>query len=146
MIPPRIGTRLDGHKAVESVLVGERSSRAGEVRIERRGVVVLRVRISSRRIRLPNLDQAIRHGVPIAIDHPAAHDDALPQRLSCMLNREILIDRTNIGMAKDWPGDFGKSMRQENQRLRWRPQPRRPIRWIERVGLRPRFMSPEGDD
>jgi hypothetical protein len=66
-------------------------------------MVVIHVRISSRRIRLPNLDQAIRHRVAIPIQHSPAHNNAFSQRFSRMLASEVLIMWTNIRMAKDWP-------------------------------------------
>src|SRR5580692_1833721 len=106
VIAPRISTRLDGRKTVESLVVGQCSSGPGEIRIERSGVVVFRVCISPRRIRLPNLYQAVRHGAAIPIHNPPAHNNALPQRFARMLMRQVLIVWMNAGMAEDWPRHF----------------------------------------
>jgi hypothetical protein len=146
VITPRIGARFNGHKTVESVVVGQSSSRAGEVRIERGGVVVFRVRVSSRRIRLPNLDQAVRHGVAIPIHYSPAHNDALPQRFPRLLNRKVSIIWMNVGIAKDRACDLRQSVRQEDQRLRWRPQSRRAVRRVQIVRLGACFMSAEWGD
>ena len=37
--------------------------------------------------------------MPVSIQHPSSHDDALAQRLSRMLEGEIAIVRLNIGMC-----------------------------------------------
>ncbi len=55
-------------------------------------MIVFGVRVSSRRIRLPNLDQAVRYGVTIAVQHSPAHNDALAsRRCACMLKRQVAI-------------------------------------------------------
>src|SRR5581483_6581646 len=54
---------------------------AGEVGIERCVVLIDRMMIAPGGIRLPDLDQGIRHRPLVLVEHPADHDDALAQRL-----------------------------------------------------------------
>ena len=93
---------LDGYKAVEAILIGQGPSCPGEVRVERRGMVISRVRVSSRCIRLPYLNQAIRNRVAITVQHSSSDNNAFSQRFPSMLNREITFVRMNIGMSKHW--------------------------------------------
>lgn len=63
-----------------------------------------------------------------------------------MLKRKVAIVGMNVGMAKDWPCHFRKSVRQEDQWLGWRPQPCRAVRRIKIVRLGARLGPPEGND
>src|SRR5271165_7520872 len=98
VIAPRIRSRLDGHKCVAAVCVRHRSAGAGEVGIEWRRVGVLGMRVASRSVRLPDFDQAVRHRVAISVQYATTHDDAFSQRITPMLNREIVFIRTDGGM------------------------------------------------
>src|SRR6478672_4833912 len=84
--------------------------------------------------------------MPVTVHDSSAHDNALSHRLRGMLESEIRVARMNIGMAKHGPCHLGTAVWQENQRLRWRPQPRRTIRGVKIVRLRPRLMTPESGD
>ena len=145
VIAPRIRARLDGYEAVKSVLVCQGSSCSGEVRIKRRRVVVLFMRVPSRGIGLPDFNETIRYGAPIAIQNSSSNCDALSQRLPHMLNREVVISRTDIRMAEHWPRDLGKSMGQDDQRVRRRARPGRTIVGIKRIRLCPGIMPPEAE-
>jgi hypothetical protein len=67
-------------------------------------------------------NQGIRHGAPGLVEHAAAHDDALAQRLARMLPGEVGFRRRDVGMAVDRAGDLRQRLRNENQRARWRAQ------------------------
>ena len=49
VVAPRVGARLDGDEPVAAVVVGEAAAGAGEVGVERRGVLVAQVGVAARR-------------------------------------------------------------------------------------------------
>ncbi len=72
-----IRTRFDGHEAICTATVRNRSSDAGEMRIKRRFVLVLDVSIAARGIRLPNFDHGVRNRAAIFVEHAAGHYNPL---------------------------------------------------------------------
>ena len=74
--------------------------------------------------------------MPVTIQHASSYDDAFAHRFARMLKGEIASLGTNIGIAKNRSRNLRKRMRQENQRLRRRPQPGRTIVGIKRIRLR----------
>ena len=92
MIAPRIRTGLDGHEAIRAVLVGDDSSDASEMRIERRLVLVGGVSIAAGGVRLPNFDHAVRNRAAIFVEHAAGHDDSLAESLTAVEVRQIVLD------------------------------------------------------
>ena len=90
MIAPRIRTRLDGHEAIRAVLVGDHSSDASEMRIERRFVLVLGVCIAAGGVRLPNFDQGVRNRAAVFVEHAAGHDDSFAESLAAVEVRQIV--------------------------------------------------------
>ena len=114
VIEPGIRTGLDRHKTVVAVLVSERASRTAEIWIEWRGVLIALMLVSSRGVCLPYLDQRIRDGPAVVIEHTAGHDDALPQRFRRMLAREIVIGFADWVVSVDGPGDFRKRVRKKD--------------------------------
>src|SRR5262249_46145140 len=85
VIAPGIGARLHGDELVVPVLVAHRASGAGEIRIERSRVLIDHVYVAAASVRLPDLNQAVRHRPVILIKHAAVNDDALTDRLFLML-------------------------------------------------------------
>ena len=57
VVAPRIRARLDRDEAVAAVVVGQAAAGAGEVRVERRRVLVDVVVVAAGRVRLPDLDE-----------------------------------------------------------------------------------------
>ena len=100
MIAPRICARLDRDEAVAALVVGEAPAGAGEVGVERRGVIVPRVDIATGGVRLPDLDQGAAHRPSVGVGDPAAQDYPLAQRLTRMLPRQVGIFRANGNPAK----------------------------------------------
>jgi hypothetical protein len=82
MILPWVCARPDGGESIDAMLIRQCAAGAGEVGIERRGVLVLRVPIAARGIGLPNLDECLRHGMAVIIQHPAGDYDAFAVRFS----------------------------------------------------------------
>ena len=60
VVAPRILAGLDRDEAVAALGVGQRAAAAGEIGIDRRVVVVARVRIAAGGVGLPDLDQRVR--------------------------------------------------------------------------------------
>jgi len=81
MILPRIRTGLDRSENVTAVLIGQRSPRAREIRVERHLRLIGLVPIAPRGIRLPHFNQRAPHWPAILIDHPPMHHDSFTKRL-----------------------------------------------------------------
>ena len=82
VIAPGIGAGLDGDEAVVAVRVRLRAAGAGEIRIERRGMLVDDMDVAAAGIGLPDFDQRVRHAAAVLVEHMAVHDDALAERLA----------------------------------------------------------------
>src|SRR5215469_6733419 len=117
MIPPRISARLDGDKPIAALCVGCSAARPGEIRIERRRVLLALVAIAAARVGLPDFYQCVGDRPPILVEHPSVHDDALADRLARMLAGEIVIAGTNALASVERTGELGEGMRYEDQLL-----------------------------
>ena len=111
VIAPRISARLHGKKLIAAFGVGDGAARAGEIRIERGGMLIDHVHIAPGSIGLPDLDQRIRHRLAVLIEHAAVHNDALAQRLALMLLGQIGIARLHGFVSINRTGELGKRMR-----------------------------------
>ena len=90
---------------------------AGEVGIERRGVLVDGVDVAAGGVALPDLDQRVGHGPSVLVEHAALDDDALAQRLAGVLRGEVGLLRLDVGVAVDRAGDLRQRLRDDDQRL-----------------------------
>jgi hypothetical protein len=52
-------------------------------------VIVDPVRVAPRRVRLPDLDDRLRHRPAVLVEHPSVQDDPLTNRLARVLLREV---------------------------------------------------------
>ncbi len=52
-----------------------------------------RIDVPARGVGLPDLDQRVAHGTPVAVQHTTGEDDALAQWLAPMLPREVRVPR-----------------------------------------------------
>ena len=77
MVAPGISAGLDRQESIIPFGIGQRPTAAGEIGIERRIVVVDRMRIASGRVGLPQLDQRVRHRPGVFIEQPSRNDNAL---------------------------------------------------------------------
>jgi hypothetical protein len=91
MVAPWVGARLDGHETVITVLVRDRASGAGEVRVKRSWVIVLAMPVAPRSVRLPQLDERVGDRAAIFVQDAAGDDDALSDRFAGVLAREVVI-------------------------------------------------------
>src|ERR1035438_3833640 len=131
MILPRVRAGFNGDETINAILIRHSAACSGEVGIERRWMIVLRVPVTASRVSLPNLDQRVGNGTAVVIQYPASDDDALALRLSCMLAREIMIGLANRARAKNGPAGFRERVRQENQRFRRRSANRGCVLLVE---------------
>jgi hypothetical protein len=101
VVAPGIGAGLDGDELVVAVGIRDAAAGAGEVGIERRGMLVDDVDVAARRIALPDLDEGMRYGTAGLVEQAALDDDALAERLAGVLGGEVGLLRLDVGMAVD---------------------------------------------
>ena len=128
VVAPRVGARLDRREAVAALVVGQRAAAAGEVRVERRGVLVAVVAVATGGVGLPDLDELVAHRAPVAVEDPARDHDALAQRLADVLAGEVGVERRHVGRAEHRSSELDEARRRHHQRPRRRPQGRAPVR------------------
>jgi hypothetical protein len=66
------------------------------------------------RICLPEFDQGVANGTPVAIEHAPGHDDAFAQRLACMLTGEIVVGVADLSVWVNRSCHLRQGVRQEN--------------------------------
>src|SRR5260370_16843988 len=101
---PRISAGFDGYEPVPPLPIGQAAAGAGEVRVERRWVVVHRVHVSPGGVGLPHLDQCVTHRLAVAVDDAAADDDPFAERLAIMLPRQAGVPCEHRPAPKRGPG------------------------------------------
>src|SRR5260370_41454009 len=89
VVPQWISAGFDSDEPVPPLPIGQAAAGAGEVRVERRGVVVYRVDIPPGGVGLPYLHQRVSHRVAVAVDDATADDHPFAERLSIMLPRYV---------------------------------------------------------
>src|SRR5205085_4612541 len=82
VILPGVGAGTDGEEAVDAVLVGQAAANTEKVRVERPRPLVIAVDVAPGRIGLPDLEERVRHGVAMVVEHTPGHDDTLADRLA----------------------------------------------------------------
>ena len=111
-----IGAGLDRDEAIAAVVVGDGAAAAGEVRIERRRVLVDPMAIATGRVGLPDLDQRVANGAAVAPEHATADDDALAQGLARVLRRQIAVARAHVVRPERRAGQVRERLRQQQER------------------------------
>src|SRR5579871_1867994 len=89
VIFPWISAGADRGEAITAHGIRQRPSRAGEIRIERRVVLVFNVEISSGGIGLPDFDQRVGDRTAVLVAHAAAYNDAFSHRFAGVLSCQI---------------------------------------------------------
>src|SRR5262249_15138730 len=80
VVLPRIGAGLHRHDAIPALVVREYRALAKKVRVERRVVVVDRMRVFPGRVGLPYLDDRPPHGPSILVEKSADEHHLLAER------------------------------------------------------------------
>src|SRR6478672_7689507 len=106
VVLPRVSSGLYRGEAVIAIMVSQYAARAAEVWIEGRRMIVAIMAITSSSIGLPDLDQRMWNRPAVVVQYPAAHDDALPERFSRVLPRQVGIGGSNCIGPKDRPCYF----------------------------------------
>ena len=117
VIAPGVGAGLDGDELVVALGVGLRAAGAGEIRIERRRMLVDDVDVAAAGVGLPDFDQRIGHAAAVLVEHMAVHDDAFAERLALVLDGEIVIVLAHRLVAVDRAGQFRQRVPHQDQRL-----------------------------
>ena len=138
VIAPGIGTGFHRDELVIAGLVGLGAAGAGEVRIERRGMLIDDVDVAPARVRLPDFDKRVGDRPAVLVEHAPMHDDPLPDRLAPVLSGQVLVAGLHRVLAVDWSGQFAQRMRDDDERLG-----RRPFHGALVVGIEARRESPE---
>ena len=61
------------------------------------------VAVAAPGVGLPDLDEGSANGPTVLVEHPAAHDDPLSQRLPRMLTRQVAIELFDCTFAEQGP-------------------------------------------
>ena len=117
VIAPGVGAGLDGDEAIIAGGIALGTAGAGEIRIERRGVLVADVNVAPAGIGLPYLDQRVRHAAAVLVKHMAVHDDALAERLAGVLARQVIVALAHGLVAIDRAGQFRQRVAHRDQGL-----------------------------
>jgi hypothetical protein len=100
VVLPRVRAGLDRREPVRAVVARDDPADPGEVRVERRRVLVALVHVATGGVRLPDLDELVAHGSALAVEDPSGHDDPLAERLAGVLDREIGLVGRDVGVAE----------------------------------------------
>src|SRR5271154_5129619 len=105
VVVPRVGAGLDRHKPITAVGIGQGSSGPGEIWIQRRGVIVLFVAITSGSVGLPDFQQSVRNWPATIVEDSPLHNDAFAERFTHVLPSEIAIRFSDVVMPIHRAGD-----------------------------------------
>src|SRR5581483_614659 len=125
--------RPDRQEAVDALVVGQAAPHAEEVRVEGAAPLVGAVQVAPGGVALPDLDQRVRDGAAVLVEHATGHDDALAERLSTRsgVRRQVGVlgrDRADAGARA---GQLPDPQRDLDQRLARRTLHRRLVRLVE---------------
>ena len=133
MVLPRIGTGLHCDEFIAAVRAGERATRAREVGIERRWMLVALVPVPSGRVRLPDLDERARDGPSVLLEQAAGHDDSLAKRFAAMLPRQVVVELADLLFPVEGVREVVDATGQDDEWPRGNTPRRRPVvRIVER--------------
>src|ERR1017187_6900286 len=100
MIAPRVSAGLHRDEFVVALLVGEGAARSGEIRIERRRMLIDIVHVTAAGIGLPDFHQCFGHRALVLVEYTAVHDDALAEGLALVLLGQIVVVLLDRVMAE----------------------------------------------
>ena len=94
------GPGLDRREVVPAVVVGEAAPHAGEVRVERRGVLVALVDVAPGGVGLPDLDQLTAHRSTVAVQDAAGDPHPLAHGLPRVLHGQVGLHPGEVALAE----------------------------------------------
>src|SRR5713226_4917623 len=97
-IPKRVCAGLDRPEEVIAPLVGQHTTAATEIRINRSNIGVVAVAVAPAGIGLPHFDERVGYRLAIAVEHVAVDDRLFADRLTLfgIIEDEIVIERTEL--------------------------------------------------
>src|SRR5271154_5060924 len=133
-VPPGIGAGLDRREVIAALIVGCATPGAAEVGVKRRGPAVGAVSVAAGGVGLPDLDERISQRLTLGVEYPAADGDALADRLTIVLAREVGVA---IADGPIWEQlrarDLSDGVRQMDERVLGMTKRGRPVgRGVER--------------
>ena len=135
MVAPRIRTGLDGDKTIAADVIGDDAACAEKVRIKRRWMIVALVLIAPGGVGLPDFDQCIWHSPTVFVEDAPSDNDAFALWRLCKMLCEIVVVGPKQSRADNGSRQFAQSVRQVNQRLRWRTLESGSISFASILGL-----------
>jgi hypothetical protein len=78
-------------------------------------MVILIMKVTPCRVRLPDFDQAMGNRASFAIDYPPADNNAFPEGLMAVLPRKVTVGLCHLLVPKQRPCDFRQGVRQNDQ-------------------------------
>ena len=121
-LPPWIGAGLDGDEPIAALGVGQAPAEPVKFGSSGAGHWSRSVPVASGGVRLPDLDERVRHGASVAVEHATAHDDALPEGFSLVADRQVVVRRAHPLGAEERTCHLGEVVGEQHQRLRRRSQ------------------------
>src|SRR5215204_3673763 len=98
--------------------------------------------VASRRVGLPDLDQAVPDRAPVAVEDASRNDDPLPQRLAGMLAGQIVVQFAYRAASKCWSCRIREGLRKDDRELLRRPEARSHVIRVEIRGLDAAILAP----
>ena len=80
-------------------------------------MVVDRVGVTTRGVRLPDLDQLASKRLAVRAKDAPADDDPLTERLARVLPREVVVELADLRVAEHRAGLLGQRMRDDDEGL-----------------------------
>jgi hypothetical protein len=145
-VAPGIGAGLDRHEAIGAVRAGHDLPGPGEIRVERRVVLIDRMVIAPGRVALPQFKQRPRHRPAVLVEHAPGHDDALAERLALVLCRQVGRVRPGPEIGETRPGRLGQRVLDADRSAARRALLRALIIGIEIGRLSARTRPGEGQE
>ena len=133
MVAPRIGAGLNGEKAILALFICEAASGSGEIRIQRRVVLIYLMMVAPGRIGLPDLDERVWHGALVFVQHPADDNQPFTHCLApgAGVAREIVVARLHRIVPEERTRDLGEGLFHRHQPLQRRALHRRLIAFVK---------------
>src|SRR5690625_636672 len=98
---PRVRPGLDRHETPIAVVIGQGASGAGEVRIDRRWMLVSLMDVSARGIGLPNLNKLAGYTSASAVEKASGHFTLAAARRTALSYRHVRFRRVHVAFAGD---------------------------------------------